>query len=53
MELRDFSVYHVDWPGDVIGKLNRDKNRFEFNEEMLSFLKISEGDVRKHMKTID
>ena len=52
LELRDFSVYHVDWPNDVIGKLSKDRERFEFNEEMLMFLKVTEGDIRQHMKVI-
>ena len=43
----------MDWPSDAIGKLNKDKDRFEFNEEMLSFLKVTECDIRKHMKTIN
>ena len=52
LELRDFSVYHVDWPNDVIGKLSKDREQFEFNEEMLMYLKVTEGDIRQHMKVI-
>ena len=52
LELRDFSVYHKEWPGDVIGKLSKDREQFEFNEEMLKYLKVSEGDIRQHMKVI-
>ena len=53
LELRDFSVYHVDWPNYAIGKLHKNKEHFEFNEEMLELLKITESDIRKHIKTIN
>ena len=53
LELRDFSVYHVDWPNCAIGKLHKNKDHFELNEEMLELLKITESDIRKHIKTIN
>ena len=46
------SVHHVDWPNCAIGKLNKDTNCFEFNGDMLLVLKVTESDIRKHMKAI-
>ena len=52
LEVRGLSVHHVDWPNCAVGKLNKDKNCFEFSGDMLLFLKVTESDIRKHMKAI-
>ena len=53
LELRDMSVQHVDWPSCAIGKLSKERNCFEFDVDMLSKLKLTESEVRKHLKAIN
>ena len=43
----------MDWPNCAIGKLNKEENTFEFDEGMLSKLKLTESEVRKHLKAIN
>ena len=53
IEFRDWSVSHVDFPNAPLGKLNRTNNIFEFDTSMLAMIKLTEEEVRVHLKAIN
>ena len=50
IEFRDWSVSHMDFPNALLGKLNRANNIFEFDASMLEKIKLTEEEVRAHLK---
>ena len=49
LELRTFSVFHIDHPNHALGKLNKGDTIFEYDEEVLARYNITAEDVRKHV----
>ena len=51
--LHHMSAQRVNWPNCAIGKPNKKENTFEFDEDMLSKLKLTESEVRMHLRKVN
>ena len=49
LEIRTFSIYHLNFPDEAIGKLNKETLTFEYDPKVLEKIDLKEGDIRDNL----
>jgi hypothetical protein len=49
LETRTFSIFHLDFPEEAIGKLNKETLTFEYDSKVLDKINVKEADIRDQL----
>ncbi len=49
LETRTFSIFHLDYPEEAVGKLNKQTLTFEYDSKVLDKINVKEADIRDQL----